>query len=282
MKDHSSKIPPPAAVLQSVLTVGIWLLWGLAVCVLGPGIDFEKSNHQVTLAARLQEATLAFGLPVLWSTAAAILIWRRSGLGWWLCVLGDSAVAMFGLAFVITDIPQLAELKTYPAPILRHALPPCIVAITRRGNGALILTSNASMGQSAFARSVQKQKIEQLFARQVRLLLFRSRAMSAIPAISALCAPTLPGIFPPFVANKAFLPFDPCATLGWPLGHPWATLGPPKPNPNPRSAEGHNLIPYDCGAVALPWSSVRYVPGLFCQGSARSVPILPPLPLYPI
>jgi hypothetical protein len=24
----------------------------------------------------------------------------------------------------------------------------------------------------------------------------------------------------------------PCATLGWPLGHAWATQGPPKPRPN--------------------------------------------------
>src|SRR5579859_7569276 len=28
------------------------------------------------------------------------------------------------------------------------------------------------------------------------------------------------------------------ATLGWPLGHAWVTQGPPRPNPNPRSAEG--------------------------------------------
>jgi|SRR5579859_1516975 len=42
-----------------------------------------------------------------------------------------------------------------------------------------------------------------------------------------------PGIFPPFVANKALLPFDPCATLGSPLGHAWATQGPPKGHPNP-------------------------------------------------
>jgi hypothetical protein len=26
----------------------------------------------------------------------------------------------------------------------------------------------------------------------------------------------------------------PCATLGWPLGHPWATQGPPNPKPNPK------------------------------------------------
>ena len=26
----------------------------------------------------------------------------------------------------------------------------------------------------------------------------------------------------------------PCVTLGWPLGHPWVTQGPPKPNPKPK------------------------------------------------
>lgn len=112
MKERSSKIPVIAAVLQSVLAVGAWLLWGLVVYLLGPGIDFEKPNHQVTLTARFQEATLTLGLPILWSTSAAILIWRRSALGWWLCLLGDSLVAMLSLAFAITDLQQLAQLKT--------------------------------------------------------------------------------------------------------------------------------------------------------------------------
>jgi len=48
--------------------------------------------------------------------------------------------------------------------------------------------------------------------------------------------------FSTFIANKALIQFDPwgdpCVTLGWPLGHAWATQGPP--NPNPNQAEGHN------------------------------------------
>jgi hypothetical protein len=50
----------------------------------------------------------------------------------------------------------------------------------------------------------------------------------------ALRSPTRP--FSTFVANKgtsANRPKrDPCVTLGWPLGHAWATLGPPNPNPS--------------------------------------------------
>jgi len=67
----------------------------------------------------------------------------------------------------------------------------------------------------------------------VRVLFFRSSAMSAITAIGAFRA-TPPGLFPTFVANKATFAIRrlglPCVTPGWPLGHAWATQGPPKPN----------------------------------------------------
>jgi len=62
----------------------------------------------------------------------------------------------------------------------------------------------------------------------------------------ALRAHPLPH-FSSFGANKALNPNRPlglpCATLGWPLGHAWATQGPPnpKPNPNPKQAEGRKL-----------------------------------------
>jgi len=49
-----------------------------------------------------------------------------------------------------------------------------------------------------------------------------------------------PGLFFSRVENKgrtAHRPKgDPCVTLGWRLGGPWATLGPP--NPKPNQAEG--------------------------------------------
>jgi hypothetical protein len=43
-------------------------------------------------------------------------------------------------------------------------------------------------------------------------------------------------LFFAFVANKALSQFDACVALGRRLGHPWATQGPPKPNP--KQAEG--------------------------------------------
>jgi hypothetical protein len=68
----------------------------------------------------------------------------------------------------------------------------------------------------------------------------RATSLCLCPSAS----PTPPAIFSSFIANKdtySNRPLGlPCATLAWPLGHPWATQGPP----NPKSAEGGMLLIY--------------------------------------
>jgi hypothetical protein len=74
-------------------------------------------------------------------------------------------------------------------------------------------------------------------SRRVRRLLgvfnFGNYPILAIPAI---CFSPPPGLFLTFVANKNTFTIRrlglPCVTLGWPLGHAWATQGPPNPKPS--------------------------------------------------
>ena len=79
----------------------------------------------------------------------------------------------------------------------------------------------------------------------VRLLLFRSRAMTAISAISS----PQPGLFRLFVANKGASANPPLrhawVALAWPLGGPRVAQGSPNPNPkpSPKQAEGRNARP---------------------------------------
>jgi hypothetical protein len=103
------------ALLQSVLAILLWLVYWSVFLVLGPGIDFDKPSHQVTIAHRLAETTLILGVPVLWSTAAAALIWCRAAAAWWLCVLGDIAAVCVGITFLIGDLSLIPDLRTHPA-----------------------------------------------------------------------------------------------------------------------------------------------------------------------
>jgi hypothetical protein len=86
-------------------------------------------------------------------------------------------------------------------------------------------------------------RASQLGVRFSRPWLFRSRAMSAMTRDHGDPYPTPSRLFCIFVANKGTYPNrplgDPCVTLGWPLGHAWATQGPPKPNP--KQAEGRGF-----------------------------------------
>ena len=119
-----SRIATVIALLQSAMALLAWLVSWLMFFALGPRIDFDKPGHQVTIAHRLTETILVMGLPVLWATAAAVLIWFRATTGWWLCVLGDIALACVGLAFLIGDLSLIPDLRTHPAlypDIVYHA-----------------------------------------------------------------------------------------------------------------------------------------------------------------
>jgi hypothetical protein len=65
------------------------------------------------------------------------------------------------------------------------------------------------------------------------VLFFRSRA---IPALTAIFVPH-PRLFPTFCCKQNTFAIRrlglPCVALGWPLGHAWATQGPPNPKSNP-------------------------------------------------
>ena len=72
---------------------------------------------------------------------------------------------------------------------------------------------------------------------------FSDLPITGSPDLVALCLrPFSPRIYPrPFShpcckqSTFSIRPLGlPCATLGWPLGHAWATQGPPKPNPKYR------------------------------------------------
>lgn len=96
---------------------------------LGPGIDFDKPSHQVTVAHRLTETILVLGLPVFWATGAAVLIWFRAAAGWWLCVLGDLIVVCLGIRLFIDDLSQIPVLRTHPALYLDVAYHLCVLLL---------------------------------------------------------------------------------------------------------------------------------------------------------
>jgi hypothetical protein len=91
----------------------------------------------------------------------------------------------------------------------------------------------------------------------------------AMSAIGALCARSPPGLFSSFLANKGASsnrPLDgPCVTLGWPLGHAWATQGPPNPRPNPNQQRVATQIPRDhgdsCPSPCLPTRISKHLNG---------------------
>lgn len=110
-----SRIAIVIALLQSAMALLAWLVSWSMFLFLGPGIDFDKPGHQVTVAHRLSETILVMGLPVLWSTSAAILIWFRIAAAWWLCVLEDLAAVCLGIGFFIDDLSLIPDLRTHPA-----------------------------------------------------------------------------------------------------------------------------------------------------------------------
>ena len=110
-----SRIAIVIALLQSALALLAWLIFWAMFLFLGPGIDFDKPDHQVTVAHRLSETILVMGLPVLWSTSAAILIWFRKAAAWWLCVFEDLAAVCLGIGFFIGDLALIPDLRTHPA-----------------------------------------------------------------------------------------------------------------------------------------------------------------------
>lgn len=114
------KLPPSriaivTALLQSTVALLAWLVSWLVFLILGADIDADKPSHQVTVVHRLAETTLLMGLPVLWSTAAAVLIWFRVAAAWWLCVLGDINVVCFGIVAFMDDLSHISEIRTHPA-----------------------------------------------------------------------------------------------------------------------------------------------------------------------
>ena len=68
-------------------------------------------------------------------------------------------------------------------------------------------------------------------------------------------SPTPPGLFERFIANKALSWNRPlglaCVTLGWPLGHAWATQGSPKPNPSRQRVADFPQVPNTTYQVPL-------------------------------
>ncbi len=111
----SSKTATSVAILQAMIAVGFGVLGVVFFLSIGPGIDFDKPNHQVTFGQRLAETLLLMGLPVLWSTLAAVFIWYRTEIGWWLSILGDLLVAMFGFMLAMDDLRNISRLRRYPA-----------------------------------------------------------------------------------------------------------------------------------------------------------------------
>ena len=109
------KIATVIALLQSAMALLAWLVSWAAFLFLGSDIDADKPGHQVTVAHRLGETVLVLGLPVLWSMAAAILMWLRVAAAWWLCVLGDLIVVCLGIGLFVDDLSNISVVRTHPA-----------------------------------------------------------------------------------------------------------------------------------------------------------------------
>jgi hypothetical protein len=110
-----SRIAIVIALLQSAMALLAWLVSWSAFLFLGSDIDADNPGHQVTIADRLAETILVFGLPVLWATAAAVLIWFRIAAAWWLCVLGDITAVCLGIGLLRNDLSQISDIRTHPA-----------------------------------------------------------------------------------------------------------------------------------------------------------------------
>ena len=102
------------AVLQSLLALGIWVGFGVVVSSIGPGVDYQKPNHQVSIFEKFAEPALLIGPLLVCLTLAAILSWRNTKLGWWFSVASDLVLAVFGVIAFVLDIPRLPELIKYP------------------------------------------------------------------------------------------------------------------------------------------------------------------------
>lgn len=110
-----SRIAIVIALLQSAMALLAWLVSWSAFLFLGSDIDADKPGHQVTIAHRLAETILVLGLPVLWATVAAVLIWFRIASAWWLCVLGDITAVCLGIGLLRSNLSQISDLRTHPA-----------------------------------------------------------------------------------------------------------------------------------------------------------------------
>ena len=103
------------ALLQSAMALLAWWVYYSVFLFLGPGIDFDKPGHQMSVFERFAEATVVVGLPVIWSTVAAFFMWFRAKGAWWLCVTGDIAAVCVGIVFLRSDASTISDLRKYPA-----------------------------------------------------------------------------------------------------------------------------------------------------------------------
>jgi hypothetical protein len=128
----SHRITALVAMLQSVLALIVWWVYWSLFLFLGPNIDGDKPGHQITIGHRLIEATLFLGLPVVWSTMAAILVWFRAKAAWWLCVLEDMAAVCVGIVFLSSDASRIPDLRKYPGlipDVVYHIAVLCLPAV---------------------------------------------------------------------------------------------------------------------------------------------------------
>ena len=110
-----SRIAIVIALLQSAMALFAWLVFWSMFLFLGADVDADKPSHQVSLAHRLAETTLLMGLPVLWASAAALLIWFRAAVAWWLCVLEDITMVPLGIVAFMDDLSHISVIRTHPA-----------------------------------------------------------------------------------------------------------------------------------------------------------------------
>jgi hypothetical protein len=103
-----------SALVQSLIAAAVWLLAYLLFLSIDAGVDADKPSHQVTLGYRLEGASFV-GIPAAFLTLAAIMLWRRLELGWWLCLAGNCIVAMFGVINMVFNLPSLSDLYQHPA-----------------------------------------------------------------------------------------------------------------------------------------------------------------------
>ena len=102
----ASKAP---AIVQSLIALLLFAFLLFLALLTQSGID---PREDIGFARSLWLATRFMGIPILWSTSAAILMWKRSAAGFWLSGILDLLLVILAAVALCGDIQSLPKMNS--------------------------------------------------------------------------------------------------------------------------------------------------------------------------